>query len=634
MYWKIISLMLALPLLSANAAGFSIDSAAATFPNGSAYSVPVMGDFAVGEGVRSFELELDFPNYWNITGYDLTGSMLASWGANFSGLADNDGFTAAAALDTDMEGTGVLFYIDVEVQGSGYMRIMDSMINEGLIIPTTTNGYFTHTLPATLPVYSTVSGAMLVSESRQFYVSSGDTPPLNWSMSNPALGPIGTDGIFQATGQGLNSALVVDDLGLVGESAAFTIYSLKMGVTPVTVTAGDSFMLPIYIENPAAFEFSSFEFDINLHSRLQLNAISTVGTLSAGWSSIVLQQDGNNVYISAAASSDDSVSGEGVLIYLDISSSIGGGANTTASLANVYIDEDYLVLKENGTIYLNASNSFYLYPNSALLKRTQTQQFSVNGTPNGTLSWSSLDPAVGTVNSSGLFTALSGGTTSIYAEDPLGVNDMTGIIEVYDLDVWVHSMNAPADNVVRVPIKTDALSGFSVNSWEFEFSYSNTWLTFIGLDQTGSLSTTWTEIYFVETGTTVVAAGAGADLPGVGDNVVYLEFAVDLHAPENTSTNITLHSFMFNEGDPYIKHANGTLTFVPAPLLLNISISGSDAILNWNDAPGALYYHVFRSLTGYGPWTEIATPALSIYTDTGSVTTPGEFYYQVSAEMP
>jgi len=634
MHWKIFSLMLALPLISANAASFSIDAAAETFPNGSAYSVPVMADFAVGEGVRSFELELDFPNNWNVTGYDLTGTMLSSWGTSFSGLPAGDGFTAAGALDSDMEGDGVLFYINVEVQGSGYMRIQESIINEGAITASTSDGYFTHTLPTVLGVYSTTTGGMLVTESRLFYVNSGDTPPLSWSMSNPALGPIDVDGLYNATSQGINSALVVDDVGLEGESTSFTIYSFKVGVTALSGTAGDSFMLPIYIENPAAYEFSSFEFDIQLHSRLQLNGISTVGTVCAGWSSIALQQDGNSVYVSGAASSADAVSGEGVLVYLDISSSTGSAANASANLSNVYVDEDYLVLTENSIVYLSASNSFTLYPNTALIKRTQTQQFSVNGTPNGTLTWSSLDPTVGTVNSSGLFTALSGGTTWIYAEDPLGINDITSTIDVYDLDVWVHSMNAPADNIIRVPIKTDALSGFSVNSWEFEFSYNNTWLTFLGLDQTASLSSAWSEIYFVETGSTVFAAGAGTDLPGVGENVVYLEFAVDLHAPESTSTNISLHSFMFNEGDPYIQHANGTLTFVPAPLLLDINISGNNAILNWNDASGALYYHVFRSLTGYGPWTEIATPALSNYTDAGIVTTPSDFYYLVTAELP
>ncbi len=68
----------------------------------------------------------------------------------------------------------------------------------------------------------------------------------------------------------------------------------------------------------------------------------------------------------------------------------------------------------------------------------------------------------------------------------------------------------------------------------------------------------------------------------------------------------------------------------PIPQNLNAVAENKDVFLYWSASPGALLYHVQRSVFKNGPYTLIATPSSTNYTDT-TVTNGTTYYYYVFA---
>jgi hypothetical protein len=67
-----------------------------------------------------------------------------------------------------------------------------------------------------------------------------------------------------------------------------------------------------------------------------------------------------------------------------------------------------------------------------------------------------------------------------------------------------------------------------------------------------------------------------------------------------------------------------------APTGLNAAAGNAQVVLTWNASAGATGYHVKRGTTSGGPYTQVAAPTASPYTDTG-LTNGTPYYYVVSA---
>ena len=75
---------------------------------------------------------------------------------------------------------------------------------------------------------------------------------------------------------------------------------------------------------------------------------------------------------------------------------------------------------------------------------------------------------------------------------------------------------------------------------------------------------------------------------------------------------------------------SSTVTTPPAPTGLTAAAGNLQVILNWNSSSGASSYHVKRATTSGGPYTQVAAPTGTTYTDTG-LTDGTLYYYVVSA---
>jgi fibronectin type 3 domain-containing protein len=75
---------------------------------------------------------------------------------------------------------------------------------------------------------------------------------------------------------------------------------------------------------------------------------------------------------------------------------------------------------------------------------------------------------------------------------------------------------------------------------------------------------------------------------------------------------------------------NSTITTPPVPVGLAETAGNAQVSLTWSASSGATSYHVKRATTSGGPYTQVAAPTSTSYTDT-SLTNGTTYYYVVSA---
>ena len=561
------------------AATLSTQSQTVVAPNGTALSIPVQASFAADEHVLSLQLELDFPNNWVVTGLSTAGTLLESWGATVDYSADGDGLAVAAAAATDMAGSGTLFNALVLIQGSGTLAIPQALLNQGSPVPVITQGYFTHQLPPVITVSPATAANLLPGETVQ-YTAGGNpppVPPLAWSVENPASGQVSATGLFTALVQGANRVHVSDAGGREGAGPAIQVHTFHLQPAALAGMAGTTQPLALTLQNPTGAEFHSLFLTLNLGSaRLQVTGLAPEGSLLEDWQDLYFTQLGSVVTVAGTAPQGGTESGAGLLLTLQVASSTGAAFNSTLTLTEVRLDENWLTRTATATSQWTATNAFTLTPHTATLLRGQTQQIGVSGTPNGPLAWTSLDPGVAAVSATGLVTALAGGDARLMALDPLGVGDTTGFYHVNDLIVAPASQTAPPGQLVLVPLTTGDVSAFGVGAWQFRLAFPVTWLAFDGLETAGSLCQDWSEISWTETAGVIEAAGAGPVIGAAGTQLVFLRFLVDAGAPGGGQATLALPAFTYNEGLPAVQRNNGTLTFGVLPPACSVSPTALD----------------------------------------------------------
>ncbi len=137
---------------------------------------------------------------------------------------------------------------------------------------------------------------------------------------------------------------------------------------------------------------------------------------------------------------------------------------------------------------------------------------------------------------------------------------------------------------------------------------------------------------------------ATASDPNAGDSIDYVEFYVDHQkvgiddiTPYQWTTTFaaagtySVTAIAFDSHGVATQSAVKTLTIVlPAPTGLSATAGNARVILNWSASSGATSYNVKRATVSGGPYTPIASPTTTTFTDTG-LTNGTAYYYVVSA---
>ena len=546
----------------AEAASLGFEAGAATAPAGTQIDVPLRAVFAAGDGVLALEAELSFPTDWTVLGVDPSAGFAPDWFEDLAVQLDGNRISFSAAGLAPLAGDGTLLAVTVEVDGSGWMRVDEAVANEGQPDLETADGWFTHTLPPVLLVQPTAAVELLPGETLTYSAVGAVDPPVAWSVADPLVGSVDAAGLYTAIAPGLDRVSGVDSAGRSGQGGEIAVRPFEVRAGEAAGTAGFDLLLPVWLANPGGEGFSAVEFLVDLESaRLSCTLFETDGALCDGWDVWLQRQADGRVRVAASSPDGAPSTGEGELLRLVVNTQSGSALSVTPDIDEARLDESEAVRLASGSLTLSSTGSFQLSPNTAQLKRGQTRQLQVVGTPNGELAWSTLDGAVATVDAGGLLTALAGGATRVVAVDPLGVSDTTDLFSVHDVDLAPLASTLPAGQLGRAALRCDSLAGFEVLGWEIEAVYDTTWLEFAGVETDSTLSEAWSEVEWFDDGGRIHAAGAGAALPQEGTTLLRLLFLTAADAPLGSSSQLTVTAAWMNEGRPVLRGGAAALTY-------------------------------------------------------------------------
>ena len=170
------------------------------------------------------------------------------------------------------------------------------------------------------------------------------------------------------------------------------------------------------------------------------------------------------------------------------------------------------------------------------------------------------------------------------------------------------------------PIYVDSsLSGYSVRSYQIQFTYNRTYFTFVGATNAGTIDSTWglPTVNEVAPGTVNIAAAGSDTLAGTG-KLVILNFTSNLFTSiynYNEYGNFTIQAGAYtlvNQGFPTLSFRTGTVTLTPGP---SIAVSPNTALLTKGDVVN------FSATGGHLPYAWSSTsPSVASINSLGNLT--------------
>lgn len=268
------------------------------------------------------------------------------------------------------------------------------------------------------------------------------------------------------------------------------------------------------------------------------------------------------------------MSGSGTLLTVRFKAKAQGSTALSFITNECVLNEGAVVYTfQNGNVNIAPKPSITLTPNSGFLTLGQNMQFSVSGgTP--PYVFEVKDENVAQISSAGVLTALTHGTTKVYATDANGIKDSTdSFIEVTALSLSIPTdLNAWQGWSIEVPINALDFNMLDVFSAQIKLTYRSDVLSFDGVTTEGTLlSNAVVSAVDVAPGNLNIVFASANKLQGEGV-LVKLHFKVLTTAV--AATNITFSETVFNEN---IRSLNTNGHFYPSvlPSLTLIPNSGT-----------------------------------------------------------
>ncbi|NTW84693.1 MAG: hypothetical protein HGB30_00860 [Holophagaceae bacterium] len=299
-----------------------------------------------------------------------TGPAAVSWSSSNPAVASVASTGVVTALGT---GTTTITATSGNLTGSGTLAVTAATLRSLQVTPASSS-------------FST--GATVALSATGTYTD-GSTANLSasatWTSSTPAVATVSASGV--ATGVSAGSSTVTATSGAISGSATLTVTQPTAILTNISITPLSPVLVKGNTQQLTATGVMSSGPSVNLTSQVQwssgntavaqVSALGLVSALNAGTAVIV------------ARSADGAVSGQTTVTV------------TTPSLTSITLDPPSASLSIGGTVDITAIGNF---SNGVSTNPYDTQ-----------VTWSSSNPAVATVESHGLVTAVGAGTTSIRA---------------------------------------------------------------------------------------------------------------------------------------------------------------------------------------------------------------------------
>lgn len=528
--------------------------------------VPVNVDNSLtGYDVMAYQFNISFnSNILTLNSIDVSGTMSEGWGMPFYNNSNPGVVTIANAGTSPLTGTGTLFILSFNCIGTGGVTVSfngagsNNYFNEGEPPMTFDNGYIS---VAPVPVLNVNpdNGLLAVGETLQFYVSGG-TAPYTWDVNAPTKASISSSGLLTANAHGFTKVIAVDNVGISGESTGqIEIRAMKLSIPSVSEWQGGTIEIPVNTTSLTGLGILAGNIDLTFNGNiLTPTGINTSGTLLSGYSNVIMNANVTGK-VDIAFAGTTPLTGSGVLMYLQFDISALNTGNTSINFGVAEFNESLLAKTENGYFTMLNFGTIYISPNTFNLVAGETKQFSASGgVPPYT--WSTSNNSVASIDAAGLLTAHKSGIITIMAEDDVGATGTSGNITVYDTYVTIPHVPAILGTQYDLPVMMSSLpAGQSVFAIEGTISFESPELQAVDIITTGSMTSGWSAVKNIS-GNTITFALAGTT-PFHDAGIMFkvrLQLTASLTLNENAWVNI--NSIMLNEGVPFPKTANGSIT--------------------------------------------------------------------------
>lgn len=529
--------------------------------------IPVYADSSLtGKGIYSYQIQFTYSDYMlkpvsvSTAGTVLNGTGMPSFNKSVSGK-----ITISGAVASPLSGQGVFIYVRFQkIRSSStwlaFTGIANNYFNEGEPAMILNDGYCTlNTLPV-VTVYPE-TGLLVKGEQMQFQAYGG-AGVYTWSTSDTTLATISQSGILTAKKHGLVKAIATDINNIKDFSGNIEIRPVLLSLHDTSAYSSDTLLLPVYTSDMTGLDIVSGNFDLEFSSTVFTPiGFKKQGTLLENYADPVINTEtAGKMQVSFAGSVP--VAGQGVLLYLKLKVKSG---SSWLYLRNMLFNEELLAKSKDVYFYETVPPTLYISGGASELFVGDSLTFTANGgVP--PYQFSTTDPSISAISSSGKLTASAGGTIKVKLKDSKQNQAISGDIQIYDTKLRIGSINAEPGTTVDVPVYISKLpAGQSVLSFEFSLNYLKPELALLGVITTGSLSEGWSASSNESNNIANVAAAgtAGINQEGV---LCYLRFKTTLDLTNGENGYINFLNAMLNEGAPLTKRFNGAIVGLQAIL--------------------------------------------------------------------
>jgi len=366
------------------------------------------------------------------------------------------------------------------------------------------------------------------------------------------------DSMGQLTAVGAGDCRVVaqDSLGLVDTTGVIIVRPFSIIVPDTSIMEGRSFDLPIRVTDVSGVGILSGQFVLSYRANI-LTAIDVIeeGSLVEDWGDVDFRVTEGQIRISFSGT--ESLSGQGVLVYIRFQVTPEGSGGSSLTLPEVFFNEGIWAKVYNGYFTLIQAPVFTVTPNTAVLTVGDSLQFSVTGPATPPYSWSTTDSSIATIDENGLLRAVEAGICSVIVVDSLDISDSSGPIVINKVAVSAPDTTGPQGGIISLPIRVeDDVTGLEIWSLEMTLSFNGNILRADSVIIDGALMEGWTLFFNPSEDQITVTAAGTSPLSGEGP-LLFIEFQIDSNANVGATSPLTLDSFLFNEGVPSVTLIDG-----------------------------------------------------------------------------
>ncbi len=605
--------------------------------------IPIYVDSSLtGQNVSSFNFDLSFNDYYcTFDSVITTGTMTDGWGSISYNLVNGSRILIAGASQNSLSGSGILFYLRVNSYRSGgtYLSFTNNggnYFNEGTPAVILDDGYISIQNPPSITVTPN-SSIIVVGDSENFNVYGG-TAPYTWSLSNPFIATIDSNGTLSALEKGFTKVICTDSTGVTDTTDGnIEIRAFRLSTRDTAFFQGNTVDIPIYTSDLTGLNYTAGQIVMSLDAE-DLTPIEIInsGTLTASYSTP--QFSFTNGILSIAFAGNTPLSGEGVLLIVRFQISSVSTGGTYLNFNNILFNESDLGLGEGSYFDILPLATINISPSTATLLAGETQAFiASSGTP--PYSWSVSNPALASIDTAGVLSALKGGVVTVNVSDAYGGSGTSNNIYIYDTEVSLPDTTLDLSGSVDVPLEIGNLTpGFSVVSLQGEISFDSSKVRFDGVVTSGTLTNGWS-FSINNSGNKIVFAGAGSVGFNSSGTIVKLRFVPSSSAINGNYSNLTINTFMMNEGSPNALTNNGKITItntsppLPPSGLSAVVVAPDKIALMWTDnSSNEIGFSLERTQDTTGTWAVITIlpENTTSYVDSG-LTDGRAFYYRIRA---